>query len=313
MAELFKIAKGEKAQPIDEFAFQDELNDLEPFIKENPQVLGESIEIFDEQVDTGAGDRIDLLGLDKTAGTAQITLIELKNEFAQQPVLLQTLRYASWVKNNPDSIKYLLEKKRLPMKNVDFNPKIIIVAPQIDPALLELSQYTDAFDFDFIEIRRFRSKENCYLIVEHKIPPQVLVTKVRTREEWDWGKYESKLGISKDQIRIGQELYKRIENICEKHQWSITPRFNQYYIAFKFGGRNVLLINFWVSQIGPCYLGFKLGQSPEEVGLVDPYPDAKHEYWKSAGEYYVRVEKPDLEIDGYIPFMEAAYRSVTKG
>ena len=122
MAELFEVKEGSTAQHINEFPFQDEINDLESFIKENPQVISEGLEIFDEQVDTRVSGRIDLLALDKTAGTAQITLIELKNEIAQQPVLLQTLRYASWIKNNPDSIRYLLEKKRLAVKDIDFNP-----------------------------------------------------------------------------------------------------------------------------------------------------------------------------------------------
>lgn len=313
MAELFQITKAEKARPIDELAFKDELNDLEPFIKENTQVLGESIEVFDEQVDTGASGRIDLLALDKTAGTAQIALIELKNEVAQQTVLLQTLRYANWIRNNPDSIRYLLEKKRLPVENVDFNPKIIIVAPQIDPALLELGQYTEAFDFDFVEIRRFGTKEDCYLIVDHKVPPQSLISKVRSREEWDWEKYKTKLGINEDEIKTGKALFDKIVAICQENQWSLTPRFNQYYIAFKFGGRNVLFINYWVSQFSYCYIGFKLGQSPEALGLSDPYPNTKHEFWSTAGEYYVRIGEPDLDISGYIPFMEAAYRYVTKG
>lgn len=312
MAELFQITKGEKAQHINEFPFQDELNDLEPFIKDNPQVLGESIEIFDEQVDTGTGDRIDLLALDKTVGTAQIALIELKNGIAQQSVLLQTLRYASWIRNNPDSIKYLLEKKRISVKNVDFNPKIIIVAPQIDPALLELSQYTEAFEFDFIEVRRFGTKESCYLIVDHKTLPQPTIAKVRPPEEWDWEKYETKLGISKGRIEIGKSLFDKVKAICQEKQWSLTPRFNQYYIPFKYGARNVILISYWVSSQF-CYLGFKLGQSPEKLDLSDPYPDAKHEFWKDYGEYYVRIEKPDFDISGYVPFMEAAYRNVTKG
>lgn len=309
MSELFQITKAEKARPIAEFPFQDELNDLEPFIKENPKVLGESIEMFAEQVDTGGGDRIDLLALDRTAGGAQITLIELKTGLAQHQALLQTLRYASWIKNNPDSIRLLLEKKRLSIENVSFSPKIIIAAPQIDPALIELSQYTQAFEFDFVELRRFGSKESCYLAVDHKTLPQAPVTRIRSQEEWSWERYETELGISKEQIEIGKSLFTKIKAICEEKQWSLTPKFNQYYIPFKFGARNVILISFWS---GLCDLGFKLRQPPEKLGLIDPYPDNRQKFWDSSGEYYVGTDRQDFDISAYIPFMEAAYRNVTK-
>ncbi|MGA8849421.1 MAG: hypothetical protein WB564_06335 [Dehalococcoidia bacterium] len=311
MAELFGITKGDKAKAISEFPFQDELNDLEPFIRENPKILGDSIEIFGEQVDTGAGDRIDLLALDKTAGTAQITLIELKKEIAEQTILLQTLRYANWIKNHPDSIKFLLEKKRLSTEKIDFNPKIVIVAPQIDPALLELSQYVESFEFDFVEVRRFGSKENCYLVTDHKAPPKSVITSVHPSEEWNWDKYETKLGISKDRIEIGKSLFDKVQAICETKQWSLVPRFRQYYIPFKYGGRNVFYISYWVSGQF-CHLGFKLGKPPEQLNINDPYPSAEHKYYPDYGDYYVRIEGPNLDIGGYIPFMETAYRNVTK-
>ena len=312
MAELFQITKAEKARLIREFPFQDELNDLEPFVKENPQVLGESIEVFAEQVDTGIGEKIDLLALDRVAGGAQIVLIELKAGLAQHQTLLQTLRYASWIKNNPDSVKLLLEKKRLSTDNVGFTPKIVIAAPQIDPALVELSQYTQAFEFDFIELRRFGTKENCYLVADHKTLQQVSITRVRPQEEWDWEKYKTKLGISEDRIEIGKSLFDKIVAICQENQWSLSPRFNQYYIPFKFGTRNVILISYWVSSQF-CHLGFKLGQPPDQLGLSEPYPNAEHKFFDDYGEYYVRIEKPELDITDYIPFMEAAYRNVTKG
>ena len=311
MAELFEVKEGSTAQHINEFPFQDEINDLESFIKENPQVISEGLEIFDEQVDTRVSGRIDLLALDKTAGTAQITLIELKNEIAQQPVLLQTLRYASWIKNNPDSIRYLLEKKRLAVKDIDLNPKIIIIAPQIDPTLIELSQYNESFEFDFVEVRRFGIKDNFYIVVDHKASPQILTTKVRSQEEWNWEKYEADLSINRDEIEIGKSIFDKLTSICQEKQWSLNPRFRQGYVPFQFGARNVILISFWVKS-RLCYLGFKLGQSPEKLRLKDPYPDAQHKFWSDYGEYYVRIESKEVDISNYIPFMETAYHNVIK-
>ena len=129
---------------------------------------------------------------------------------------------------------------------------------------------------------------------------------------WDWEKYESDLGISKDRIEIGKSLFEKVKAICQENQWNLTPRFNQYYIPFKFGARNVILISYWVSSQF-CHLGFKLGQPPDQLRLSDPYPNAEHRFWDDYGEYYVRIEKSDLDITAYIPFIEAAYRNVTKG
>lgn len=311
MAELFEVKEGSTAQHINEFPFQDEINDLESFIKENPQVISEGLEILDEQVDTRVSGKIDLLALDKTAGTAQITLIELKKEIAQQTVLLQTLRYASWIKNNPDSIRYLLEKKRLAVKDIDLNPKIIIIASQIDPTLIELSQYNESFEFDFVEVRRFGIKDNFYVVVDHKTPPQTPTTKVRSQEEWNWEKYEADLSINRDEIEIGKSIFDKLTSICQERQWSLNPRFRQGYVPFQFGARNVILISFWVKS-RLCYLGFKLGQSPEKLGLKDPYPDAQHKFWSDYGEYYVRIESKEVDISNYIPFMETAYHNVIK-
>lgn len=308
MTELFEIIKGAKARYIDEFQFQDELNDLEHFIKENPKVLGESIVVFAEQVDTGAGDRIDLLALDTTnAGTNQIVLIELKVGLAQEQVLWQVQRYARWLKNNPDSVRFLLEKKRLSADN--FNPKIIIVASQIDPELLESSEDLP-YEFDFIKSNRFGTKEKCYLVVEHLAPTPMPIAKVRSQGEWNWERYETELGINKEQIKIGKKLLEKIEAICGEKQWNLSPKFNKYYIPFKFGARNVVLINF---VGGECDLGFKLRQPPKRLHLVDPYPDdSRGKFWGNSGEYYVGTDMPNFDIDAYIPFMEAAYRNVTK-
>lgn len=311
MAELFQINKSEKVRPILEFPFEDEVNDLEPFIRDNSQVLGESIQVFAEQIDTGAGDKIDLLALDRTGEGGQITVVELKNAPIQQQVLLQTLRYANWVRNNPDSVRLLLERKKLTATNVSFNPKIIIVAPQIDPSLLELSQYIQTFDFDFIELKRFGNKESCYLVTDHKELVQTQTTKVSTQEPWNWDKYESDLGISKERVEIGKSLFIKIKSICEERQWRLTPKFNQNYIPFKFGSRNVIYIAYWFRNQF-CYLGFKLGKEPEKLGLSDPYPKVDHRFYPDYGEYYVVIEKPDTDLTGYIPFMQAAYINVTK-
>lgn len=311
MTELFQIVKGLGAQPIVEFPFSSELGDLETFIKNNPQLLGESMEILGEQIDTGTGDRVDLLALDKTVGTGQITIIELKNDIAKQSVLLQILRYANWIKRNPDSIKYLLEKKKLTTEEIDLNPKIMVVAPQIEPALLAMSQYIQAFDFDFIELRRFGTKENCYLVTDHKTPSEEAVPEVRSQQEWNWERYQADFDVPKDQIEIGKALVEALNRVSQERNWKLNPKFRKGFIGFQFGSRNVIFINYWFPGKA-CHLGFKLGQSPEKLSLNEPYPSLEHKYSSNYKDYYVKIDKSDIDVTGYIPFMEAAYRNVTK-
>ncbi|RLJ01830.1 MAG: hypothetical protein DRP11_03835 [Candidatus Aenigmatarchaeota archaeon] len=68
-----------------------ETEDLEKWIKSNPQILGEDILIIGEQVPTKSGS-IDFLGIDKSGN---LVIIELKRDKLPRDVLTQTIDYAS--------------------------------------------------------------------------------------------------------------------------------------------------------------------------------------------------------------------------
>ena len=50
------------------------------------------------------------MALDASLEQGKLLLIELKNKGVETGILLQVLRYASWVSQNPDSVRLLLEK-----------------------------------------------------------------------------------------------------------------------------------------------------------------------------------------------------------
>ncbi len=68
-----------------------EVEDLEQWIKSNPDILGKDILIIGEQVQTKKGP-LDFLGIDKSGN---IVIIELKRDKLPREVLTQTIDYAS--------------------------------------------------------------------------------------------------------------------------------------------------------------------------------------------------------------------------
>ncbi|MFN8433845.1 MAG: endonuclease NucS [Anaerolineales bacterium] len=72
-----------------------ERDDLEQWIKSNPQILGEDIVIIGEQVQTTSGP-LDFLGIDNSGNTV---IVELKRDKLPREALAQAIDYASDVAN----------------------------------------------------------------------------------------------------------------------------------------------------------------------------------------------------------------------
>ena len=72
-----------------------EKDDLEQWIKSNPQILGEDIVIIGEQVQTSSGP-LDFLGIDNNGNTV---IVELKRDKLPREALAQAIDYASDIAN----------------------------------------------------------------------------------------------------------------------------------------------------------------------------------------------------------------------
>lgn len=68
-----------------------EKNDLEKWIKSNPQILGEDIVVIGEQVQTSSGP-MDFLGIDINGNSV---IIELKRDKVPREAIAQAIDYAS--------------------------------------------------------------------------------------------------------------------------------------------------------------------------------------------------------------------------
>ena len=310
MTKVFRIGPEAAVEPVAEAPFADEVSDLEAFVKKNPGILGERVRVFAEQVDTGLG-RIDLLAMDQSLEEEKLLLIELKNKPADTNVLLQVLRYASWVSTSPDSIKLLLEKSGLHAENADLKPKIVIVAPDIEDEPIELSQYIAAFEFSFLQVKRFRLGSEFLAVVESKAVAPEKRTPVSVQEEWDWERYERDLKIPKARLDLAKWLVSEIQNVCGEKGWSLEFRFRKGYTPFQMpGGWNVIgTENRWAK--GWC-VWFKLPAPPEELAL--PVPSwAEQTYWsKDFHIIYMNVISRGIDFRELDPFFERAYAYVAE-
>ena len=70
----------------------DDESRLEELVKNDPNLLGQSILIIGQQVRTASGNRLDLLGMD---AEGDLHIIELKRDRTPRDVIAQALDYAS--------------------------------------------------------------------------------------------------------------------------------------------------------------------------------------------------------------------------
>ena len=310
MTKLFRIASSASAEAVPEAPFVDEVGDLESFVKSNPGILGEQVKIFAEQVDTGLG-RMDLLAMDQSLEQGKLLLIELKNKPADTNVLLQVLRYASWITASPDSIKLLLEKAGVDAEGADLKPKIVIVAPDIEGELVELSQYMAAFEFLFLQVRRFRLGAEFLVVVESKAASPGQKAPVGIQEEWDWERYEQVLKIPRARLELAKWLVSKVQEMCADKGWALQFRFRKGYTPFQMaGGWNVIgTENRWAK--GWC-IWFKLPDRPADAGLAVPSWAGQTSWSQEWHTFYVNVTSQDVDFSELDPFFEAAYAYVSR-
>ena len=302
--DLFNLSDQGQVKAIPERPFTDEVSDLEDFVAANPTLLGEGLEIVDRQVSSSAG-RIDLLAIDKSLEHAQIAIVELKNTAADVDVLLQVLRYASWVESNHDSVRLLLSQKNFDLPDVDIHPRLVVVAPHIRDSLVELSQYVSSFEFDLIEMGRFESNEEIFVITSRRSPTGFAPAGVSRREEWGWDRYSEALRWTDERIELGKALFSQVDAIIRENGWPLSPRFRKGYIPFQLGGTaNVVgLEPRWAS--GFC-VWFKLPKSPDELRLNVP-EGLQHQWAQYYKQLYVNIPSSDFDLKELDRLFQTAY------
>ena len=295
--------------------FQDEVHDMGDFVRNNPEILGDDIIIISRELEHGPdGRRLDFLVLDNSV--PQFGIVELKKNFADEKVLLQTLRYANWILNNPDSLKLLITKwKSGPEIDVDdiiMNKiKIFIVAPEIKPDVGEISQYiVESFDFDFIQLQRYRDKNNNdYAFIIPYDKQQKSFSGIRQRSEYDHETFITK-NIEPDELDAIENQIEQLDYICNDNKLNLIGR--RYKNAMKFqtqNGRNVFLIA--IKSKIDHYIRFCLGPN-FDLDNTNLSEDIKSKIKQKNSSKWWSLSLNTFPVERYRELILAAYNNVVK-
>jgi hypothetical protein len=311
---MAQIIIGKKSN-VHEYPFKDEVHDMADFVLEHPQTLGSDISIVCRELQVGTSNesrRIDFLVYD--TGLNQVGIVELKNKIADEKVLLQTLRYANWIRNNPDTVRYQIKKQDL---NIDAeeidaeNIKVLIVAPKITQSLSELCQYITSFDFEFIELQRFKDENGEIYAVTNTLEietPEPIPSK--PRGEYDLAWFQAN-GLKSKQAENLSEAINKIQAIISENEWELNLRYVKWAVRFQIAsGHNAFYIGVRKTQnhilripLGPD-LKIESLQLKPEVKKSIKHTNPSSRWW------YLPLDIK--EINEYIPLLNAGYQTVMK-
>lgn len=183
---------------------------LETLIARDPAILGEPLMIIGQQVVTGFGGIIDLLGID---GDGVLHVLELKRGRTPREVVAQVLDYASWAKelSHDDVLAIYADSRQQPPFEVAFSNvfgvgppdelnaghRLTIVAHDADPATERVVSYLSFFavPINVVFFRYFEDDDRRYLartwLIDEGKPSRTTSVQQRsgTKETWngqDW-------------------------------------------------------------------------------------------------------------------------------
>jgi hypothetical protein len=308
---MAQIILGKKTD-IEHFPFADETHDMADFFEQHPQLLGPDTVIICRELQVGTADksrRIDFLTFDNELN--QVGIVELKNQFADEKILLQVLRYANWLRNNPDTIRYQVQKRNLKINAEEIDTeglKIFIVAPKISRALAELCQYITTFEFEFVQIQRFKDKDGeIYAVTDIVEVETPAPTPSRARGEYDLAWYESQ-GVRSEQMTELKEGITRLESICNEQGWDLGVRYVKWSVRFQNpNGRNAFFIH--VRKTSKHHLRMCLGREfvPDSLTL-EPHVRKNLRHGKKSSRVWSLSFNLD-HLNDYMPLLKAAYES----
>lgn len=281
--------------------FKNEAQDFEGYLANHLELIAPDMRLLARQLATAGGDRLDILAAaPMPTGMFQPVIIELKNVRADANVLVQCLRYANWLRANPDSVRLYAKAEDI---EVDVSsPKVILVAPEIDGAVMELAGYTTGnLDLEFIELRRFLVRSDEFFVIDRRGASLTEIAGTSRQETWSWEKYEHELKIKPEAIGLGRQLFGNIETTVAEHRWQLVPVFRKWYVAFQRDGSNRFGLEF--PSTSRVDLWVRLPRTPAELRL--PTREADGQRWD--GKAFVSYPwKASDSLDSWMPYLEHA-------
>lgn len=113
---------------------------------------------------------------------------------------------------------------------------------------------------------------------------------------WTWETYVSEMRLPAERVAIGRQLTEAVVACLEERALAWQPVMNKGYVAVqRTGGYNVLVIDlFW--NRAPR-LAAKLPESPEHLGLANPYPNLPDIWIPAEREWGWTVSAAAMPLD----------------
>jgi len=215
--------------------------------------------------------------------------------------------------SNPDSVRYLLSKSQIDAESVELKPAIIIVAPEIDTELVEMSRYVSGFQFSFIQIERFRQGEDHLVVVQRKLPERTQPPGVTSQEEWGWEKYQRDLKVSAERIEVGKVFANQLLTLVDKNGWNLEMRFRKWYCPFQLPGAwNVFDLS--LSGASGASTGWriavKLPSPPDQLGFSLPQWAGNPRWEENYKQIRIDLTRMDIDLAELEPLLSASYEYV---
>lgn len=249
----------------------------------------------------------DIVGVDSDNN---VCIIELKNVPVTASILPQVLQYALWAESNPDSLKNLwLEAKDRP-EELDFafdnyDIRVIIIAPSIDPAALQVVGKIN-YEVDLVELKRWSSGSDHFLLVNRlERPPVPKVRTVKGLAVYDRAFYEQH--FNRESVRSFLDCAAQVNALVQQKGWPLDQKFNKYYCAFKQG----FFISFGIKWLGSRSFGLFFKVSEAHARKLAPKGTPMSRYEKQWKEAVFRVEPGVTKVRSFTPLFMAAIKGLS--
>lgn len=266
---LLKVT-GNKVEEVASSSFDKEYyeKNVEDWIEKDPEIiLGEKMIIIDRQPATSEGEKPDLLAVDSEGG---LVIIEVKNERAKREIIGQVFDYASQLTEadlEEVASKYGRDLRQEfketfgEHEEVNFNMKqrIMIVAPELDPALPRIINFLTSYEVDIQAVT----------LGFHKDGASEYITRGVVRPERTGPKYNESIEAYFKDKRYSDVLEK-IKSFFEQEKCTFKPPRGSEISFFGDHGYRVGLIRKQAKAIAvgihPCYW------KPEDVKRAHGLP-----------------------------------------
>lgn len=220
--------------------------DIQEWIDETPEILGEELLIIGKELVLPSGKRLDLLAVDKQAG---LVVIELKRDYSGSDVEWQAIKYASYcssftqsdiynyfaayLETNDDDAQEQIEKFiDLEPEDVNQKQRIILVAKEFKPEVISAVLWLRESEIDIECVRltpHLDESGNLFINPEIIIPlPEAkdYIKKKETKQKEQKRSIRSSFSLEKSNLP-NDELKRRLIQSLTRPS-GLTPRFRAF-------------------------------------------------------------------------------------